>query len=89
MKIAKPSKYDCQKLWDLYHLVEELSEDCEHEPTREKLERALRKAHQGVMGRVVFGMETLIDNNIFNPALPQLDLHPRFAHEEVEPMDLW
>jgi hypothetical protein len=89
MNLAKATKADCQKVWDLYHLVEELSEDCEHVPTLEKLERAVQKTHQGVMGRVVFGMETCLDNNIFDPGLPHLSLHPRFLCEEVEPTELW
>ena len=33
MKLAKATEEDCQKVWDLYHLVEELSEECKHEPT--------------------------------------------------------
>lgn len=89
MQLAKATKDDCQSIWDLYRLVKELSEDCEHEPTRERLADELDKAHQGVMGRVVFGMETLIDNNIFDPALSHLAIHPRFSCEQIEPTDLW
>lgn len=89
MNLAKATPEDCQKVWDLYHLVEELSEECEHEETREKLERAVRKTHQGVMGRVVFGMGTILENNVLDPDSKVLELHPDLKPEEIEPTELW
>lgn len=89
MNLAKATQEDCQKVWDLFHLVDELSEECEHEQTREKLEQAVNITHQGVMGRVVFGMETILENEILDPESKVLKLHPRFLFEEIEPTEIW
>lgn len=35
------------------------------------------------LGRVVWGMSTILDNDILDPAVDHLELHPRFKNEDL------
>lgn len=92
MKMAKASKEDLDAAMDLRDAFECIEGGCdpeneEHEfniEDRDDCQRALKHMlgiyQRGSLMRVVFGMSVLLDprNQIVDPDLPHLQLHPRF-----------